>query len=532
MDYLKFLKENDTPIGQGCKSEDSPIEYLEILENFDKPKLFIPLNAESSLAPKRSVSDNHIDYVKILTEQSHHENKRPANPDTNDQTQGYLEKLKNVGKAQYVEQTQVIHPDKVQEYLQSFRAEEDEEPPTSDNQVQEPEYKQLAESNIQLEIKTLKTQIESLGKKYGSIGGGGTNAMQFSNGGTMNGNLTVNGTVFVNSISAANYLGLSAAGGNYVRLTGDTMTGTLFAPSVSAYSLSAHVHDFSPDGTPAWREGRLFYDLEDHTLSLYTDISGVSLQVGQEHWIKAVNKTGAPILNGTPVYISGAQGNRPTIEKASSYTHERSTIIGLATHDIAINQTGVVTTDGLVRDVDTRDWPEGTVLYTSLTAGVLTDTQQPAPYHSTEVGIVIYQHNNQGIIYVNPVYGFEVQDLHDVGLIDLQDKQFLSYNTNLSSWINVSSDRRVQVKTSNYSLLSTDNTISFNISANTTVFLPPRSSFPNIQLEYTIKNKAQSISQLTLSAFDNELIDNSTSWIILPGDSLTIVHDTVDWIII
>lgn len=564
MDYLKYLKESDTPIGRGEKSSDSPVEYLEILENIDKPKLFVPLNVESPVVRKRTVPDNHIDYLKILSEQEKPEPSIKKRPTI--ETQQYLEELHHEGRVHYVEQAEQLHPDRVHEYLQSFiKMEEDEEPPTGPNQVQEPDNKQLTEKNIQLEIKTLKNQMESLNKRYGTVGGGGgTNAVQYANGGTMNGNLTVNGTLLVTSISASSYLGVSAAGGDYVRrtgdimtgtlnvptisaityqglpsydnryveLSGDRMTGTLFTPSVSALSLSAHIYDLVPDGIPTWREGRIYYDTNDHTLALYTDIQGVTLQVGQEQWIRVVNKTNNTIFNGTPVFIDGAQGNRPTIQKASAINQNQSRIIGLTTHNITDNATGVITVQGLVRDVNTLPWSEGTILYTSLTAGVLTDVRPLAPYHGTEVGIVVYQHGTQGIIYVHPQFGEELANIHDVIISNPVNGQYLSYIETLSSWTNVSSNRRVSRHVTSYTALTSDNIISFTLTAAATCYLPSITSFPNLNLEYIIKNKAQSTAGLTISAYTGATIDNEPFYTILPSESITIVYDGDEWIII
>jgi hypothetical protein len=535
--YLKYLIESDTPKGRGQQSKDSPVEYLDILENLDKPHLYIP----KSTTPQRNVKQ--IDYINEL-------------------------KGTDKPKRIIIESPQQIQPDKIQEYLQSFiTKEEDEEPPVESNQVQNPDNKKLPENNIQLELKTIKTQMESLNKRYATVGGGGgTNAMQFANGGVMNGNLTVSGTVIVNSISASNYLGLSASGGDYVRKAGDimtgslivpsisaanylgmpsyvlkagdTMTGTLFAPSISSYSLSAHVYDLSPDGTPTWREGRLFYDTNDHTLAMYTDIQNVTLQVGQEMWVRVVNKTGSDILNGTPVIINGAQGNRPTITKASAFTHGTSDILGVATHNIAHNATGVITVQGLVRDVNTDQWAEGTTLYLTLTAGVLSDIPVRAPYHPSKVGVVVYQHLNQGIIYVDPYKGSDIDELHDVLFDNKQNGDFITWSAPLSAWVNANKNslsgaavqRRVVKLTSSYTALSTDNTLVFTLTSAAVLTLPSINTVGNI--EYIVKNKSISTSNLTISAYDSQTIDNINTHIIAPSNSMTVISDGNEWVIV
>jgi hypothetical protein len=87
-------------------------------------------------------------------------------------------------------------------------------------------------SKVTDEIARLKQYISM----YSS--GGGSVAQQFANGGTMNGNLTVAGT-----ISASNYLGLVIPNpdlSQYLPISGGTITGNLVVNNtLSAYSLSA-----------------------------------------------------------------------------------------------------------------------------------------------------------------------------------------------------------------------------------------------------------------------------------------------------
>ena len=60
---------------------------------------------------------------------------------------------------------------------------------------------------------------------------------------------------------------------------------------------------------PAHQEGVVFYDADNHTLSLYNDEADVTLQLGQEEFLRARNNTGATIANGTAVLITGSHGN-------------------------------------------------------------------------------------------------------------------------------------------------------------------------------------------------------------------------------
>jgi len=112
--------------------------------------------------------------------------------------------------------------------------------------------------------------------------------------------------------------------------------------------------DFNTTSTVATQEGRIWWSEDDKTLNVGTENGDVVLQVGQEQHIRATNKTESQINNGQVVYVSTAIGNRPVISLAKADTYNTShTTIGIATHDIADNATGYITTFGLVRDINT-----------------------------------------------------------------------------------------------------------------------------------------------------------------------------------
>ena len=76
----------------------------------------------------------------------------------------------------------------------------------------------------------IDTEVTRLRKYISVYSGGGSVAMQFADGGTMNGNLSIrkNLTVY-GTISASNYLGITGGGGssNYLPLSGGIITGNL-----------------------------------------------------------------------------------------------------------------------------------------------------------------------------------------------------------------------------------------------------------------------------------------------------------------
>lgn len=157
--------------------------------------------------------------------------------------------------------------------------------------------------------------------------------------------------------------------------------------------------DTTPEGVPVG-PGVLSWDAADKTLALQMP-DNVTLQVGQETQLIALNNTGATILNGQVVYVSGAQGNRVTVALADTDTTPQSSAIGVATHDILNNQTGKITLVGLVRDLNTSAFAEGATVYLSQTPGALTATPPALPARTVRIGYVSRSHATVGSLLVS-----------------------------------------------------------------------------------------------------------------------------------
>lgn len=192
---------------------------------------------------------------------------------------------------------------------------------------------------------------------------------------------------------------------------------------------------------PTHSEGQFYYDDDDKTITLNMNVSDVSLQIGQEMFIRATNKTGVTITNGQVVYVDGAQGNRPTIALACATTEiESDAVIGMMTHDLADSSTGYVTTFGLVRSLTTDAFSEGTILWLSTEAGAFTDVEPTSPDHAIRLGFVITSNTNEGVILLRVEINSELDDLHDVTYpIALADLQMLQYDGTDSRWENTDS---------------------------------------------------------------------------------------------
>ena len=157
-------------------------------------------------------------------------------------------------------------------------------------------------------------------------------------------------------------------------------------------------------GDPGYQQGRMFWDTNDETVAVHVNngTDQVTLQLGQEQHVLVRNDTGSDWANGAVGIATGSVGYRPTAILANATYITTAGGQGMATQAIAKNTSGVATTFGLVRGVDTSDYDEGDLLYISASAsGTLTNTP-PSVGYNVIFGRVLRSHPNDGIIFVNP----------------------------------------------------------------------------------------------------------------------------------
>lgn len=182
---------------------------------------------------------------------------------------------------------------------------------------------------------------------------------------------------------------------------------------------SVSVLQFSPGATPSVHtEGKVYWDSTDHTLCLMSEITGSILQLGQENWVRAVNKTGSVISNGSVVYLSGAQGNRPTVSLAIASSVSSDATIGLATNDIANNAEGYVTTFGIVRGVNTSAFTAGDTLWLSASVnGGIVNVKPSSPNAAVRIGYALNSTNDGSILVSVDVGGVIAAHTHTASQI-------------------------------------------------------------------------------------------------------------------
>lgn len=218
---------------------------------------------------------------------------------------------------------------------------------------------------------------------------------------------------FLTGLIEAGNSGITSINGSYGAVYFDGVSGIKVGGGYPSQSISIEYTsgnfnniDISPnlDANMPYKEGRLYYSSDTKTFNAYLDQPDVTLNIGQEQYVRMVNKTNATIANGTVVYISGAQGNRPLCWPAiATNDFHTSHLVGIATHDILNNQEGLITTFGEVGGINTSSYSAGDTLYLSnTTAGALTKIR-PSYGKIMKIAYAINSSNNGKLLVIRPM---------------------------------------------------------------------------------------------------------------------------------
>lgn len=198
--------------------------------------------------------------------------------------------------------------------------------------------------------------------------------------------------------------------------------------------------DTTPETIPT-ATGSIYWDSGDSLPATVLN-ANVSIGLGQEQVALVKNATGASIAKGKVVYISGAQGQRPTITLSDADMESTSSkTFGLTAEAIADGAEGFVTTFGVLRGVNTDGLTQGAPLWLSSTAGEYTTSVPAEPAHAVFIGYVVKAHASSGEIFVNIQNGYELNELHGVQIDGTPaDNEVLAYDTTSGLWINQTAD--------------------------------------------------------------------------------------------
>jgi hypothetical protein len=178
--------------------------------------------------------------------------------------------------------------------------------------------------------------------------------------------------------------------------------------------------DFDTTGGVAAQEGRVSWNADEGTLNIGMPGGSVNLQVGHKGLILVRNVSGSTIDNGKIVYVTGASGNKITVDLADRSDADKIMLLGMATESISHNTNGYVALWGTVRGaagqaINTSSYAEGTTLYLS-TSGDWTDAHPSSAADATIViGTVRRQHATEGEITLL-VHPFTIGNNYDGSL--------------------------------------------------------------------------------------------------------------------
>jgi hypothetical protein len=160
------------------------------------------------------------------------------------------------------------------------------------------------------------------------------------------------------------------------------------------------------------------------------------------------NAEAVTITKGQVVYIFGAQGDRASVKLAKNTSDTFSSkTLGIVREDIAAGEAGWITTQGQVSGINLGAYTAGDILWLDSVAGGFTATKPQAPYHSVFVGVVERAIPGNGLIYVKPQNGVELDELHDVRITSLANNEIIRYNSSLGYWENKTVESILQFDT-------------------------------------------------------------------------------------
>jgi hypothetical protein len=160
------------------------------------------------------------------------------------------------------------------------------------------------------------------------------------------------------------------------------------------------------------------------------------------------NAEAVTITKGQVVYIFGAQGDRASVKLAKNTSDTFSSkTLGIVRADIAAGQAGWITTQGQVSGINLSAYNPGDILWLDSVPGGFTKNKPQAPYHSVFVGVVERANAGNGLIYVKPANGVELDELHDIRITSLANNEIIRYNSSLGYWENKTVESILQFDT-------------------------------------------------------------------------------------
>jgi hypothetical protein len=160
------------------------------------------------------------------------------------------------------------------------------------------------------------------------------------------------------------------------------------------------------------------------------------------------NAESVTITKGQVVYIFGASGDRAAVKLAKNTSDTFSSkTLGIVRADIAAGQAGWVTTQGQVSGINLGAYSPGDILWLDSVPGGFTKIRPQAPLHGVFVGVVERANVGNGLIYIKPQNGVELEELHDTKITSPTNNQVLAYTAATDIWENKTIENILQFDT-------------------------------------------------------------------------------------
>lgn len=151
------------------------------------------------------------------------------------------------------------------------------------------------------------------------------------------------------------------------------------------------------------------------------------------------NADSVPLTRGTVVYSYGSQGDRVSVRMASASAEATSSkTLGFVNETIAVNETGYVTLYGTMDKLNLGSpFVAGDPLWLGTTPGTYTRTKPQAPTHLVYLGVVQRANAGNGTAYIKVQNGYELNEIHDVQIINPLSGQIIQLDSTGYLWKNV-----------------------------------------------------------------------------------------------
>ena len=241
-------------------------------------------------------------------------------------------------------------------------------------------------------------------------------------------------------------------------------------------------------------------------------------------------KLNGSIAKGQAVYVTSANGTNMIVSKASNTSEATSSkTLGLLESGGSNNSVVKVITEGLLAGLDTSTagtegdpvWlgTEGNLIY-----GLVNKPYGPA--HLVFIGIVTRKSSNNGEIFVKVQNGFELEELHNIGIgygASVQNNELLAYDSTSNLWINQTASEAGILD-----LITASSTYLTQADAATTYIesIDANNSFEPINIKLSnISNLEMEEGFLKSNGFDDWYIDNNEYLTTMSASSLYLLKD-------